>query len=195
MTGPISIQTPRLVLREHLAGDLLPLHALLSDPVLMEDLPGLFKCDPDETRDYLSRCMRDADAAPRLRANLAVVDASGALIGSAGLHHLDGPADAGHWSLGYFIRRDRWGQGLAAEAVRAATAYLFERGAARVSASCLWKNIASRRVLEKCGLTREAVLLRHTWQDGRWHDCAVYRMLREEYDSREERACPSFGKT
>ena len=32
MTGGIRLATERLILREHCPGDLLPLHAMLSDP-------------------------------------------------------------------------------------------------------------------------------------------------------------------
>ena len=63
--------------------------------------------------------------------------------------------------------------------------FIFNNGAARVSASCLAENLASRRVLEKCGFVQEGRLKAHTWHDGEWKDCAVYRLLRDEFIGRK----------
>ena len=69
------------------------------------------------------------------------------------------------------------------EASRAALDFIFGINACRVSASCLAENLGSRRVAEKCGMTQEGLLKAHTWHDGRWKDCAVYRLLREEWEA------------
>ena len=177
----IRIETHRLILRDHLPEDLTPLHSLLSDPAAMWYLPDMYREGPGETLAYLEGTLRDIHASPRLRCNLAVLDQSGALLGEVGLHHIDGDLNAGHWGLGYFIHPDRWNLGYATEAVRAALRWRFERGAFRISASCLSENPGSRRVLEKCGFTQEGLLKAHTRHDGAWKDCAVYRLLREEY--------------
>ena len=176
----ISLRTNRLWLREHRLEDLRPLRAMLSDPALTYYLPSLRHETQEETARYLEGCLRDAAAYPRLRYNLAVCDVNGALVGSVGLHLIDGDPDDGHYGLGFFIQRDRWNQGYAAEAVGAALDCIFARGAARVSASALAENLASRRVLEKCGFVQEGLLRRHTWHDGAWRDCAVYGRLKDE---------------
>jgi RimJ/RimL family protein N-acetyltransferase len=64
--------------------------------------------------------------------------------------------DAGEQELGYRLRRDTWGQGLATEGGLALVAYGFERvGAEKISARTLAANAGSRRVMEKCGLAFE----------------------------------------
>lgn len=61
-----------------------------------------------------------------------------------------GPADR---ELGYRLRREAWGKGFATEGARALIALAFtELGARRVWAHTMTVNIASRRVLERCGL-------------------------------------------
>jgi RimJ/RimL family protein N-acetyltransferase len=77
--------------------------------------------------------------------------ATGELIGVAGLVHLqDGP----EIEVGYRFLRRFWRQGYATEAARAAVAFGFDEiGLERIVAVTLPDNHASRRVLEKCGLT------------------------------------------
>ena len=183
-THPVLLSTPRLVLREHRPEDLAPLHAILSDPAATWTIPEMYKPDPAETEAYLRSVMRDAEANLRLRYNLIVEERTGGeVVGSVGLHVIDSAPDGAHYSLGYFIRPDRWNLGYATEATRAMLAFIFAGNACRVSAACLAENLGSRRVLEKCGMTQEGLLVRHTWHDGAWKDCAVYRVLKEEYES------------
>ena len=181
----IIFETPRLIVRDHISEDLEPLHRVLSDPAVTWYLPDMHMRDIEQTKGYLISSMRNIDALPRMRYNLAVTDMDGEYLGEVGLHYIDGTPENAHCGLGYFIRPDRWNQDYATEAVDAAVSFIFNNGAARVSASCLAENLASRRVLEKCGFTQEGMLKAHTWHDGEWKDCAVYRLLRDEYYGRK----------
>lgn len=160
----------------------MPLHAILCDPVATWYIPDMYKADITETEAYLGSVMRDKDLGLRLRWNLIAEERdTGAVLGSVGLHAIDCTPDGAHYGLGYFIRPDRWNLGYATEAARAALDFIFEGNAWRVSASCLAENIGSRRVLEKCGMKQEGLLKAHTWHEGQWKDCAVYRILRSEW--------------
>jgi RimJ/RimL family protein N-acetyltransferase len=56
--------------------------------------------------------------------------------------------------LGYRLRREVWGRGYATEGARALIRKGFtDLGAQRVVASAFRANLASRRVMEKCGMT------------------------------------------
>ena len=170
-THAILLETPRLILREHVPDDLPPLHAMLSDPATTWYLPDMRKDDPSETEAYLRSVMQDAEDHLRLRYNLMIVErASGEAAGSVGLHVIDGGERGAHYGLGYFVRRDLWNRGYATEAVCAALAYCFAGDGFRVTASCLAENLGSRRVLEKCGFVQEGLLKRHTWHDGQWNN-------------------------
>ena len=76
------------------------------------------------------------------------IEASGEVVGMVGLKEIhDGQAE-----VGYYVDPERWGEGIASAAVRAACAYAFEAlGLDRVAAHTLESNVASRRVLEKAG--------------------------------------------
>jgi len=76
---------------------------------------------------------------------------SGTMIGLSGLQHL---ADGPEIEVGYRFLRDYWGNGYATEAARAAIRYGFDEvELERIVAVTMPSNRASRRVLEKCGLT------------------------------------------
>lgn len=88
---------------------------------------------------------------------------TGELIGAAGLQHLrDGP----EVEVGYRFLQDHWGHGYATEAAGAAIAFGFdELGLDRIVAVTEPDNRASRRVMEKCGMT----FVGQTTLDGRPH--------------------------
>jgi RimJ/RimL family protein N-acetyltransferase len=72
----------------------------------------------------------------------------GALIGACGYggRHQEGP------EIGYWIGEPYWGRGYATEAVRAVIDHLFGvTGLDALAAGCRVTNLASRRVIEKCG--------------------------------------------
>ena len=80
---------------------------------------------------------------------------SGAFIGRIGLlYHEDWPEGEHKTEVGWLLDRAYWGQGLATEGARASLNYGFERqGLERIISIALPENSASRRVMEKCGLT------------------------------------------
>ncbi len=62
------------------------------------------------------------------------------------------PLDGGRWEIGYHIAQKCVGNGYATEAVRAFVPVMAEGlGIREVYGVCLRDNLASRRVLEKCG--------------------------------------------
>ena len=110
--------------------------------------------------------------------DLAIV-VDGAAVGGIGLVL---GQDIGRVSaeIGYWLGADHWGRGLATQAVRAFTAWAFERFAIqRLFAMVLEWNPASARVLEKAGYQFEARARRAAIKDGRVMDMLVYAMVRD----------------
>lgn len=82
--------------------------------------------------------------------------------------------------LGYFLGEPYWNRGIMTQAVNLATQFAFERlNVVRVFSSIFEYNIASQRVLEKCGFTREAVLKKAVFKSGQLWDEIRYAKLRE----------------
>lgn len=86
--------------------------------------------------------------------------------------------------LGYVLGRPHWGAGLMVEALHALVGHAFEGlGIRRLEAEVNPANVASLRVLERLGFTREG-LLRQRWvTEGLAYDVAAYGLLRHEYTS------------
>lgn len=85
--------------------------------------------------------------------------------------------------LGFWLGRDRWGQGVMTEAVRLMLAFAFrDLGLYRVYASAFAANAASRRVLEKNRLKLEGTLREAVVRHGERQDFLQFGILRPEYD-------------
>ncbi len=102
------------------------------------------------------------------------------VVGAVGLR-LERPHDRGE--LGYWLGQPFWGHGYATEAARAALAFGFESlDLHKIEANYDPANIASRRVLQKLGMTAEGVRRDHVKRDGVYSDSATYGMLRSEFE-------------
>lgn len=85
--------------------------------------------------------------------------------------------------IGYSIRRDRWGQGLATEAVSVVVDCAFRANPDlnRVRAMTDARNSASQRVLAKCNFAREGTLRQNRFVDGTPIDEVWFGILRSEW--------------
>ncbi len=82
--------------------------------------------------------------------------------------------------IGYFIGEPFWNKGIVTRAVRLITRYGFEQyDIVRIHTGVFEYNIASQRVLEKCGFTREGVFRKSICKKGVVYDEVRYALLRE----------------
>lgn len=144
------LETARLILREFSPTDADALALVLSDPETMRFYPATL--DRAGVEAWIARNIRRyADDGYGLWA--AVLTASGEVIGDCGLttQAVDG---VGQMEIGYHVRRDLWGQGLATEAARACRDLGFARWPVERLVSIIRPgNVQSRRVAEKNGMT------------------------------------------
>lgn len=144
------IETPRLRLRTWIAEDLEPLAAMCADPRVMEFFPALLS--REETEAMWARIhshFADHGFGPW------AMEVDGEFAGSLGLKWIS--RFETHFTpcveLGYRMRPEFWGRGLATEGGRAALRYGFEQlGLDEIVAYTLPVNRRSRRVMEKLGL-------------------------------------------
>jgi len=143
----VRLTTERLVLRPPTLDDLPVWHAIYLDAE--EVWYGAPRSSLDENRTKLERQIAHVE---QHGFGLCAVElaASGETIGMAGLQHLeDGP----EIEVGYRFLKEHWGHGYATESAQASIDFAFDEvGLDRIVAVALETNIASRRVLEKCGL-------------------------------------------
>ena len=90
--------------------------------------------------------------------------------------------------MGYWLGLPYWNQGYMTEAARRVVAFGFDDlGLYRIQATCLPRNIASSRVMEKAGLTYEGLLRGYVRKGEQFEDIAMYARLRP---SAGERSAP-----
>ena len=151
-----TLATERLTLRPFAPEDAPEVARLVDDPRITDvlfELPRPYGVD-DATawiESHEPARLRDASYA------FAVCRTDGTLVGSVALRR--SAPGSGRGELGYWTGPEHWGRGHASEAARAVVALGFDAlGFDRIEARHLARNPASGRVLDKAGLTREAVL-------------------------------------
>jgi RimJ/RimL family protein N-acetyltransferase len=151
----IILETPRLILRQFTEGDVDNLFTLNSDPEVMRYLTGGRPTPREEIHDQiLSFHLAVYDRLDRLGTWAAESAATGEFLGWFHFRPGHGSDDITDIELGYRLRRSSWNKGYATEGSRALISMGFtDLGVERVFALPMTVNTASRRVLEKCGLT------------------------------------------
>jgi RimJ/RimL family protein N-acetyltransferase len=112
------------------------------------------------------------------RVSFAVVEPldDGVVLGGASLN--DVQIACGQASIGYWLAPHARGRGVASHAVRLLARWAFgDLGIARLELTCSPDNLASQRVAERCGFTREAVLRSHIPFKGGRRDTIVFSLL------------------
>lgn len=148
-----TLTTSRLRLRAPRADDLEPLYAIFSDPEALRwwsHPPWTERAQAQACLDSIAAGWRDGS----FRQWAIVEPADDVPLGTVTLWALD--RMHARCELGFMLRRDRWGQGLAGEAVAAALDHAFGAlGLHRVEADVDPGNAASLRLLERLGFVRE----------------------------------------
>ena len=122
--------------------------------------------------------------AEREKLNWVVVDKQDAAIGTCTLFRFD--ARHRRAELGYALRSDLWGRGLAREAATAALDWAFRSlRLHRVEADIDPRNDASRRILQRLGFTSEGVLRERFFVGDKATDSEIFGLLAEDWIKRE----------
>ena len=161
-----TIETDRLVLRAMTEADDEALLSLLMNSRIKET--------------YMIPDFPDADAALKMARRYEALSQEpdrfvlgiakdGAVIGL--INEVDKTADT--IEIGYAFRPDCWNRGYATEALKAVIPALLADGWQTVTAGYFEENAASRRVMEKAGMTRTDRSETVTWR-GKEHRCIYY---------------------
>jgi RimJ/RimL family protein N-acetyltransferase len=148
----ILLETERLRLRQFQLDDVDRLVELDSDPEVMRYITfGAATPRASYVEIYLPRWFEIYARQPGLGYFAAELRDTGDFIGW--FHLRDDRIEPEYLELGYRLSRNAWGQGYATEGSLALVRHGFETiGAARLSARTLERNLASQRVMQKCGL-------------------------------------------
>ena len=185
----VFLETERLVLRRFTEADVDILFDLDSDPDVMRFLTG-GKPTPREViqNETLPRFLHYYERFEGFGFWAAIEKSTGEFLGWFEFRPRggSGPEEV---ELGYRLRRSAWGKGYATEGSRALIRKGFtELGVRRVVASTMAVNIASRRVMEKAGLTLERTFHR-SWPDpieGAEQGDVEYALRKADWEDRLE---------
>lgn len=174
------IETDRLHLRRFTIDDLDELALIFSDPLVLKYLSPNRAATREETKTALLSMMKHWQRHGYGR--WAVVSqATNKLIGYGGLRCFDGTPE-----LVYLLSRDYWGCGLATEIARGCLEYGFiRRRFERIVALTRPDNLASRRVMEKLGMSFERAAKFFDI------DAVLYSITLDKYLSQSLAACAS----
>jgi RimJ/RimL family protein N-acetyltransferase len=147
----MTIQTPRLLLREPTFDDFDLLLPILSDPVTMSFWPAPFT--EERIRAWIERSIA-SHAEHRFGRWIIVSRESGEVMGDCGV--MRSPVDGVvRNDLGYIVHHRHWGSGYATEAARGVMEDAFTRlGLEDLHANMPQDHHASRRVAERIGMRR-----------------------------------------
>lgn len=180
----IKFKTDRLTIRDPQGDDISQWHRLISDPETMYYLQDILTASPQESRKSLEQAMAQAASANRREYFFAVLETdTNAFAGSVG-YTVEADTPAGKIAhAGYFLLPEFHGRGYAAEALSGIMRYAFTQGGVvRLQTGCITENRASERVMQKCGMKKEAARKACVWHDGRLKDRVEYRMLKTEWE-------------
>lgn len=184
----IFLETERLVLRRFTEDDADDLSDLDGDPEVMRFLTG-GEPTPREVilNETLPRFLRYHEHSEGFGYWAAVEKSAGGFLGWFEFHPPEG-CGPGEAELGYRLRRSAWGKGYATEGSRALIRRGFtELGVRRVVAETMAVNAASRRVMEKAGLTHVRTF-HQEWPEsiaGAEHGEVEYALTKDDWERRE----------
>lgn len=141
--------TPRLTLRGFTPADFEPLCAILADREVLRYLPRTEPYPPERVERILQHQQSHWDQ-HGFGWYAAADRHTGELIGWCGLGVLE---ETGETEIKYLLKKSHWGRGLASEGAQFCVEVGFrEQKLGAIIGLVHPENIASRRVLEKCGL-------------------------------------------
>ena len=127
MFRDLRIETERLILRPFVTEDLDDMHAMLSDPRVVEHLPHevMSRQETEEALARIGGSYEFASVREMKRCSLAVVlRETRRVVGWCGVGRLN--IDPGEFEIYYGLASDHWGRGIATESAKALTDKLTE---------------------------------------------------------------------
>ncbi len=180
-----SLITRRLILEDLSLQDLPDIQRIARDRELMKYVLLWLEND-EQIEAFVQNAIDEAAKADRREYVLAARDpVTGEFAGITFIeidHQLTSTAEVGIVLLPEYCKN-----GYGSEILHAFLKFGFEElGMHRVYGKCDELNVASARLMEKCGLTYEGTIREHVWLRDHWRSTRYYGMLAGEYASWKE---------
>lgn len=178
----MELNTERLKLRELLSADLEKIHELHSLPETDEFNTLGIPDNIEITKQIVSEWLTSREAIPRKKFVFVIENNEKEFIGLTGVNI--GRPSYRNAEIWFKLHSKYWNQGFATEAIKRILYFSFvDLQLHRIEAGCAVENIASRRVLEKVGMTKEGLCRKILPIRGQWIDNFEFAILDTDYDT------------
>lgn len=176
-------------LRHVARSDLDKLASLMNDLGLRGEYVPAMMFSPE----FLGRLFNETSLSSDERETLLIVDNDNRILGT--VTHFKSTPYYSALEVGYnMYSLEHRGRGIATEAVRLVTNYLFKvKTINRLEIRMVVNNIASERVAGKCGYVKEGVARGANFVNGKFVDMNVYALLRNEWELQAKSAAGTGG--
>jgi ribosomal-protein-alanine N-acetyltransferase len=181
----LKLMGSRVILRDYSLDDLDAFTSWETDSEVMKYVSWI-SSGREESSQHLADAIEQSKTPNRQRYYLATeLISTNTVIGGAGITILRQNEFGGIAEIGYFLLKAHWGHGYATEAAMLLIDYVFQNTKMhKVMASCNKKNLASEKVMKRCGMVKEAEFRKGRLEKGQWCDGLEYGLLKEEWKSR-----------
>lgn len=179
----IYLETERLILRDYREADFSEYYQLKTDSKTMYYLQDIQMFTKKEAYEDFRKVLDDMKKPDRQFYFMHIeLKNSHEQLGSIGYTVTDDTPMGKIVGAGYFIYPKFWGKGYTTEAFKRVIEFAFsDNNVYRISTGCLAENVGSERVMQKCGLIKEAEHIDYEWHDGKMKTRLEYRLLKKEW--------------
>ena len=177
------LKSERVIMQEIEEKDWVDVHKYASQQLVCQYQPWGPNSE-EESEEFVKQVIVDAKKKPRSRFVFAIIlRGNGNMIGAAELNIQDYSNKIGE--IGYIINPDFWGMGYATEAAKLVIEFSFKNfNLHRIYATCDPRNVASSKVLEKIGMTKEGRIREDLLLKDGWRDSLLYSILVHEWSGK-----------
>jgi len=175
----INIKSKRLYLRNYEENDIHFFHLLKTNEQVWKFSTNLISQNFEETYESLSNIIKDYENnKPNFQA--LFIEKDNVYIGEAGI--ISQNEKYRKYVIGYNLLPEYWNMGYASEITKELVKDLFEnKNAERLEALVIERNIASKKVLEKCGFQLEGILRNFAHKDNNYFNVHYYGMIKDDF--------------
>jgi len=175
------LETSRVKLRKIDLFDTQDIYEYASNPQVSEFLFWDTHKNPITSRKFISNIMQCAIDGRECPWGIEFKETS-KIIGTAGFNLWDAVNNKAE--IGYALSPEYWNKGIMTEIVNLITFYGFNNlSLNRIEARCEPENIASHKVLEKCGYFKEGILRQAAYAKGKFKDLYLFAIISSDNKS------------
>ncbi|MBR3247411.1 MAG: GNAT family N-acetyltransferase [Clostridiales bacterium] len=179
----IYLETDRLILRDYAAGDFDDYYRLMTDDRTMYYMNDIKLDSIGSAKEQFAAVLEDSASSERKLYFLHMeLKDTHEQVGSIGYTVIDNTPVGKIVHMGYFTYPRFWGNGYTSEALKKVIEFAFTvDNVYRITTGCLSENKGSERVMQKCGMIKEAEHVDYEWHDDRMKTRVEYRLLKTEW--------------